>query len=321
MGNNITKKEFRDELNQDHGTIDLNNASPELTKALSKAKVSDAELKEVAGPDGQIKGKTEFEKLFSLVDRFENKTPDSFEKFVDPKAKDPVPTPSKELYDALNNEVTKNRAEARYAEPGTKRAPKQPELTAAKNALVVPDKDRKPAVNLNVTGKNQMKMEDGNEACFRAATLQCDEYNKKQHGKDAPVLNKNANQHIQVAYEEDKNGRVVVDRDQLKLGHNYIDNVLDKGYPVNVGVSHEDGNINYDKITEHFVTINSRGYDDKGRLYYDFKDPGNGGRSGRFYVDKDTGKFFKEGKDPKSDYVVNHYWEMSKVQTYENLPK
>jgi hypothetical protein len=38
------------------------------------------------------------------------------------------------------------------------------------------------------------------------------------------------------------------------------------------------------------------------------------------YVDKTTGKFFKEGPNPKSGYVVDHDWEMTKVQTYKNLP-
>jgi hypothetical protein len=87
-----------------------------------------------------------------------------------------------------------------------------------------------------------------------------------------------------------------------------------------VGISHEDSNINYDKMTDHFVTIYGRGYDNKGRLYYDNKDPGNGGVDGRMYVDKTTGKFFKEGPNPKSGYVVDHDWEMTKVQTYKNLP-
>jgi hypothetical protein len=193
-------------------------------------------------------------------------------------------------------------------------------LKVANDALVVDVKDRKPAVNLSVKGKDQFDFEDGETACFKAATHQCEQFNKKQFGTKAPELETNANQHIQVAYAEDKKGKVVVDKDQLKIGHAYIDNTLDKGYPVNVGISHEDNNINYDKMTDHFVTIYGRGHDDKGRLYYDFKDPGNGGRDGRLYVDKTTGKFFKEGADPKSGYVVDHDWEMTKVQTYKNLP-
>ena len=323
MGNTITKNEFVKTFNDKHGVIDLNNMGEDLKKAISKAGIKDDELKEVAGPDGQIKGLTEFGKLYSLVDRFESGSPDSFAKFVDPKSQNPVPTQSKELYDAMNKEITKNRTEARYAQPGTSWAPKQPELTAAKNALVVPQKDQKPAVKLAVVGKNQFDFENGNEACFKAAAHQCSKYNEKEHGKDAPRLNENANQAIQVAYAEDKNGKVVLDKDQMKLGHAYIDNALDKGYPVNIGVSDDSYfHDNYDKITDHFVTVFARGYDDKGRLYYDFKDPGNGGKEGRLYVDKDTGKFFKEAtKNKDSGYVADRAWEMTHVMTYINLPK
>jgi hypothetical protein len=323
MGNTIKKQDFIKEFNKDHGVIDLNNMSSDLQDALKKAGVKEDELKSVAGPDGQIKGLTEFGKLYDLVDRFEGPKPDdSFQKFVDPKATTPVPTASKELYDAMNQEITKNRTEARYAQPGTKKIPKQPELTAAKNGLVVPEKDRKTQVRLGVVGKNQFDFENGNEACFKAAAHQCSKFNEKEHGKNAPTLNDNANQAIQVAYAEDKNGRVQVDKDQMKLGHAYIDNALDHNYPVNVGVS-DDNNFhdNYDKITDHFITIFARGYDDKGRLYYDFKDPGNGGKEGRLYVDKDTGKFFKEpGKNPNSGYVADRPWEMTHVMTYKNWP-
>jgi hypothetical protein len=323
MSNRITRNEFTQNLNRKHGVIDLNNLGEDLKKALNDAGVTDAELREVAGPDGQIKGRTEFRNLFDKVDRFEKGSPGYFEKYENPKAKDPVPTESKELYDALSREVTNNRLQARYAQPGTKSAPAQPRLTVDSNAVVVPQKDRKPEVNLNVEWKSQFDFENGNEACFQAATHQCEKYNQREHGKHAPKLNPNANQAIQVAYQEDKKGKVVVDKDQLKIGRDYIDNALDKGYPVNVGVSHADYKFNYDELTDHFVTIHGRGYDEKGRLYYEFSDPGSGDEDkvGRFYVDKDTGKLFKEGADPKSPYVKNHDWEMTKVVTYINFPK
>jgi hypothetical protein len=89
-----------------------------------------------------------------------------------------------------------------------------------------------------------------------------------------------------------------------------------------VGVS--DGSYfheNYDRMTDHFVTIFARGYDKQGRLYYDFKDPGNNGKEGRLYVDKDTGKFFKEATSNRnSGYTADQYWEMTHVMTYINWP-
>jgi hypothetical protein len=76
MSNNISKNQFVNQMNKDHGTLDLNNMSKDATDAISKAGITDAQLKELAGPDGQIKGKTEYKKLFDVVDRFDNKSGD-----------------------------------------------------------------------------------------------------------------------------------------------------------------------------------------------------------------------------------------------------
>ncbi len=58
--------------------------------------------------------------------------------------------------------------------------------------------------------------------------------------------------------------------------------------------------------------------DEKGRLYYEYKDPGDGGRTGRLYVDKDTGKLFKEG-DKKTGFVGSADYEFTQVRTYKGL--
>jgi hypothetical protein len=154
-------------------------------------------------------------------------------------------------------------------------------------------------------------------ACFDAAVAQANQYNKRAHGPKAPTLN-GYDKAIQIATGEDNNGRIVIDAEKAKLGRKTVDSYLDQGYPVLVGVSYEDGKSNLDKMTDHFVTIYGRGVDDAGRLYYDFKDPGASGNSGRFYVDKETGKFFKDG-DGKSNYVRSLDYEMTQVRTYKGV--
>jgi hypothetical protein len=81
-------------------------------------------------------------------------------------------------------------------------------------------------------------------------------------------------------------------------------------------VSYSDQAYNIDKLTDHFVTIDKRGYDSQNRLYYEYKDPGHGGRVGRLYVDEDTGKLFKQG-DHKGPYVHNADFEVTQVRTYD----
>ncbi len=154
-------------------------------------------------------------------------------------------------------------------------------------------------------------------ACFKAAHDQATEYTRKRFGKKAPRLH-GPEQAIQVAYAEDKKGRVAVDKQQAKRARAYIDKALDKGLPVMVGVSYADKQYNRDKLTDHFVTIHGRGYDKKGRLYYEFKDPGAGGRKFRAYVDKDTGKLFKEERGRKK-YVENAEYQITQIRTYKDV--
>jgi hypothetical protein len=69
-------------------------------------------------------------------------------------------------------------------------------------------------------------------------------------------------------------------------------------------------------MTDHFITVDKRGYDDQNRLYYEYKDPGNGGRVGRLHVDELTGKLFKQG-DGKTDYVHSADYQVTQVRTYD----
>lgn len=209
------------------------------------------------------------------------------------------PTGSGELNEAINAEVARNALEARYAVPGKSAAPLQPRKTDA-DALS-PSAARLP-ISLKVTGKSQFTWGKENgfdekqsgHKCFDAALWQTNDFASRAFHKKTPQLN-GPDQAIQVAYREDENGRTQVDLTQAQLAHCYIDRALEKGLPVMVGVSYQDSAYNNDLMTDHFVTISGRGTDALGREFYSFKDPGAGGRDGKFLVDQDTGKLFREG--------------------------
>lgn len=302
-----------------HAVIDTNNVSADLTKKLGELGVSVADLKKVAGPDGQIKG-DEFKALFKVVDAFDAKAGDSKLQLTGATNELNV---AGQLNQALLEEVKNNRGFSQYAKPGSApAAAEQPALGIESNALKVDVKDRKAAVALPVVGIDQVAYGaqlkiDGQKACFQAAVAQVERYNDAAFGRNAPRLN-DASQTIQMAYAEDELGALEVDPTQVKLGREYIDKALDVGAPVLVGVSYDDENFNLDKLTEHFVTIHKRGYDAEGRLFYEFKDPGAGGRTGRAYVDADSGKLFKVG-DGKSEYVRSANYEFTQVRTYKGI--
>jgi hypothetical protein len=181
----VTRKTFVNELSKDHGVVDTNNMSDDLKKAISNSGITDAELKKIAGADGQIKGEQEFKKLFKAVDQFDKRTPNSFQAdYLTNKGtcrEQYSKTLSGEVYDKLKKEVTNNRLEARYKQPGTKAAEDQPRLTIDNNALIVPDSERKKNVNLRMKGIGQFSLhpgdkDAGNKACFEAAEKQANDF-------------------------------------------------------------------------------------------------------------------------------------------------
>jgi hypothetical protein len=279
MPNKVTIDQFSDELGKDHGVIDVNNMSTELKSEMENAGISQEELKRIAGPDGQIKtykkADGEFRKLFKAVDRFETKkSPKDFRLQNMARIDEPF-TSSGRLYEALKNEVQRNRQLPIYQKPGTFRAEDMKTLTEKDADQYLKSERTLKPIHLKMEGIDQMKLsedhEKNNKSCFPAAERQAVDYNKKTFKDKAPHLN-GYSQAIQIAYAEDKSGKVVVDPNQFEAGKNYIDKCLQKGYPVLVGLSHgneksgnRDGN-----ITDHFVTINGRGYDEDGRLYYSF---------------------------------------------------
>lgn len=95
-----------------------------------------------------------------------------------------------------------------------------------------------------------------------------------------------------LATRDDSSGRIAAARDDLVAARRYIDAMLDRGELVGVGVARKGGaNLNFDDITDHYVTVVGRGTDEQGRLYYSYADSAKT-YVGRFYVDPRTELLF-----------------------------
>jgi hypothetical protein len=323
MAQTVSQSRFTSSLARRHGVIDLNNLRPDLKDALETHGVSIDDLKELAGEDQQVEGADEFEALFDVVDGFDrNGSSRSFRTHERPAGDETEPppmTPAGELYAALKAEVEHNRTQARYQRPGSRSAPAQPAKTTA-DARVVEEGDRRETVDLDMDGVNQFALypddpDKGAKACFEGAIKQARDHNQAQSPTGRRRRLAPYRDAIRVAYAEDAQGRVQVDETQAELGRAYIDRALDDDRPVVVGVSYGDNAYNLDRLTDHFVTIDGRGYDDDGRQYYTFKDPGTGGREFKFYVDEDTGNLFKPATEGPR-YVEHAEYQMTHVRTY-----
>lgn len=198
---------------------------------------------------------------------------------------------------------------------------------SAEDGLVLPDA-AKPffkAVALDVRGINQISLsEDAEKAqkmCFDGAVKQAEQFFDGQHQRRPQLADRGAR--IQVALSEVVSGGVEIDGAAALRARDYIDACLDKGRPVIVGVSCvaiASERVN-EGITDHFVTISGRGLDDAGRVFYEFRDPGAGGATGRLYVDPDSGKLFKPGATAANTPYVGHMaYEVSQVRTWRDLP-
>jgi peptidoglycan hydrolase-like protein with peptidoglycan-binding domain len=148
----------------------------------------------------------------------------------------------------------------------------------------------------------------GSTACYRATRSM-----GRAAGIDVPPGTGNR---IQVATGEDSVGRVQTTRARTDAARGYIDQQLEAGRPVVVGVSHKDADYNQDKITDHFVMITGRGVDAQGRQFYSYHDPATTdrgtGTNQRFYVDPNSGNLVHQGS-LASGLVVNRHTEMSMV--------
>ncbi|WP_223633735.1 LysM peptidoglycan-binding domain-containing protein [Corallococcus sp. EGB] len=176
-------------------------------------------------------------------------------------------------------------------------------------------KDR-PAVHVKVPYYSQFENGHGytasDTACFKAATAMARDSGATVLGPD---------RRIQVGKSENSIGALKVDSKKAAEGRKYIDQQLEAGKPVVVGVSHKDSNYNVDGLTDHFVTITGRGVDGKGRTYYTFHDPGTTNASkgkdtnpnNRFYVDDKTGNMYRPGK-AANGYVTDRHYDVAMVR-------
>lgn len=151
----------------------------------------------------------------------------------------------------------------------------------------------------------------GKQSCFLAASAMA-----KAAG--ARVLG--PADRIQVATGENRDGSIDINAQRAHAGRAYIDQQLEAGRPVVVGVSHKDAAYNVDRITDHFVVITGRGTDQRGRTFYTFHDPASMSASrgsdsnvnNRFYVDG-GGMLFKAGNKARG-LVVERHFEVSMIR-------
>jgi hypothetical protein len=87
----------------DKSGINVNDMDAKTQEKLKNANVSQKDLMEIAGSDGQIRGSEEYSKLFDAVARNRKNGPDSFENTGK----------SSEAYEALKSEVDKNLTKAK----------------------------------------------------------------------------------------------------------------------------------------------------------------------------------------------------------------
>jgi peptidoglycan hydrolase-like protein with peptidoglycan-binding domain len=148
----------------------------------------------------------------------------------------------------------------------------------------------------------------GNSACYRAVRAM-----GRASGINVPP---GTGDRIQVATGEDSLGRVQTTPDRTRAARSYIDQQLEAGRPVAVGVSHKQADYNADGITDHFVMITGRGTDAQGRQFYTYNDPATrnaeAGQNNRFYVDPQSGNLVHEGS-LASGYVRDRHTELSMV--------
>lgn len=103
----INRKQYTSEVEK--GVINVNDMAAENKEKLAKAGISEKDLVEIAGKDGQISGAREYDKLFKQLDKTDrNGSARSFEAH-DSKG---VQTKSGAAYEALKSEVDRNLAKA-----------------------------------------------------------------------------------------------------------------------------------------------------------------------------------------------------------------
>lgn len=130
----------------------------------------------------------------------------------------------------------------------------------------------------------------------------------------------------QIALKEDSRGRVTEWDDRRGAeGVAYMDQQLERGRPVVVGLSYKDDSYNGDKITDHFVLVTSRYTDAEGRRYYGFNDPAYRAPDGadtnpenRFLLDPVTKRLSRPQKPGTTSTKFSYApWDVSMIRINE----
>jgi hypothetical protein len=106
----IRRDDFVSQLSHRGGYVDTRRMSPELSRAFQDAGVTQADLRELAGTDGIIRGRTELQELFARIDR--RAEPGTSTSEVELGGGGATLTRAGQLYDALRTHVDANRARA-----------------------------------------------------------------------------------------------------------------------------------------------------------------------------------------------------------------
>jgi len=222
------------------------------------------------------------------------------------------PSSSKDVQQGVSDRYKSESKDAlaRLAREGKGGATTTKPATQADSTPVKPTGDNTAAQKVKVPFYSQFEgghgFEPSKTACFKAATAMAKAAGAQVLGPD---------QRIQVGTSENSKGQLTVNSKRAAEGQRYIDQQLNAGKPVVVGVSHKDSDYNVDALTDHFVTITGRGTDDKGRTYYTFHDPGTQHASkgqdtnskNRFYVDERTGGLYRPGTAATGEITGRHY--------------
>ena len=110
---------------------------------------------------------------------------------------------------------------------------------------------------------------------------------------------------IKVKSESDK-GRVSINRESGLKAVKTINDNLDKNYPVVIGVSYKVQTENNDGITDHFLLVTGRGYDENG-FYLTFNDSARGTKDNKLRLDPITGKMSGRCYNERDVYDMTCY--------------
>ena len=146
----------------------------------------------------------------------------------------------------------------------------------------------------------------GDYQCFYASKSMVEHTN----GEEGALHVEGPSNRFQMAIAQNAGGEVTVDPEQAEAAVQYLDQQLEGGHPVVVGVNYADTSYdheNADGLTDHFVVINGRSGTGPGATYT-FLDPWAmtpEGARGTFTLDNDYKLLYRE--DEKGEKLSTHY--------------